>query len=179
MALKVKNSNNQKGCTLVNVKITQWNEPLKSFILYLYSFNSNIMTTKISTLFSCRASGFPDLSSDDSRMKIYAGNVDWRPFLKMKETPRQRCLQSTSTSTFKWKDPQIQSYLINTPFSFLAFTFLLFWHYFINIESPSVMSSTLIPSSFRVIWEVLHFFFKIRVIGGSIGCEFSWFSGST
>ena len=118
------------------------------------------MTTKISTLFSCRASEFPDLSSDDSRIKIYAGNVDWMPFWKMKETPKQRCLQSTSTSTFKWKDPQIQSYLIHTPFSFLACTFLLFWHYFMNIESPSVMSSTLIPSSFRVIWEVLHFFFQ-------------------
>lgn len=43
-----------------------------------------------------------------------------------KETPKQPCLQSTSTSTFKWKDPQIQSYIINTPFSFLACTFLLF-----------------------------------------------------
>ena len=149
-------------------------------IYMIYSFNSNIMTTKISTLFSCRASEFQDLSSGDSRIKIYAGNVDWMPLWTIKETPKQRCLQSTSTSTFNWKDHQIQSYVVNTPYSpysFLAFT-LLFWHYFINIESPSVMSSTLIPSSFRVIWEVTHVFFKIQVIGGSIGVEFSWFSGS-
>ena len=113
-------------------------------------------------------------------LPFYAGHVDWMPFWKMKETPKQRCLQSTSTSTFKWKEPPDPKLFDQYT---LQFPSLHFFYVFDTTSSTlSHHQSCLLhwfPQASEWFEKFYTFFFKIQVIGGSIGCEFSWFSGST
>lgn len=78
------------------------------------------------------------------------------------------------------RNPRIQSYLINTLFSFNS---LHFFNVFDTTSSTlSHHQSCLLhwfPQASEWFEKFYTFFFKIQVIGGSIGYEFSWFSGST
>ena len=75
VALKVKNSNNnQKGCTLLNIKIRQWNEP-KSFIFIEFTSSSSLQEyLDIRYPLFLQGQGF---SSDDSRIHVYT-NLCWK-----------------------------------------------------------------------------------------------------
>lgn len=131
------------------------------------------MTTKISTIFSCRASEFPDLSSDDSRIKIYAGNVDWMPLWTQGDT------QTTMSAVYLYQhfqvegppDPKLYNqYTLQFP-SMHFFTFFDTTSWTLSHHQSCLLHWFPQASEW---FEKSHFSSKIQVIGGSIGCEF-WF----